>query len=131
MRVLVPNLGSTSLKYQLLDMPGEQVVARGKIERIGSQEAIVHRETMHGGVLGAASVGNEPVADHRAAIQRLIEHVRGGGDATIDAVGFKAVIAGPRYRGSFRVDDDLIAAMREFLPVAPVHNAVYITAMEV
>ncbi len=53
------------------------------------------------------------------------------GNLTIDAVGFKAVIGGPDYRGSFLVDDALLAAMRDFLPVAPVHNAVYITAMEI
>jgi acetate kinase len=53
------------------------------------------------------------------------------GHLRIDAVGFKAVIGGPNYRGSFRVDDGVIAAMRDFLPVAPVHNAVYIAAMEV
>ena len=127
MKVLVPNLGSTSLKYQLLDMDGERVLARGKIERIGSPEAIVSATT------GSAPPveSTAPVADHRAAIQRLIEHLHAAGNITIDAVGFKAVIAGPRYRGSFPVDEPLLAAMREFLPVAPVHNAVYITAMEV
>ena len=49
MKVLVPNLGSTSLKYQLLDMRGEQVLARGKIERIGSQEARLQQR--HTGVI--------------------------------------------------------------------------------
>jgi acetate kinase len=46
-------------------------------------------------------------------------------------VGFKAVHGGPRYRGSFVVDDALLAAMKEFVPVAPVHNPVYIQAMEI
>jgi acetate kinase len=125
--VLVPNLGSTSLKYQLIDMPGERVLARGKIERIGSEDAII--SATDGARAPVQTTG--PVPDHRAAIQRLITHLREAGDESIDAVGFKAVIAGPRYRGSFRVDEPLLAAMREFLPVAPVHNAVYITAMEI
>lgn len=127
MKVLVPNLGSTSLKYQLIDMTGERVLARGKIERIGSEDAIVSTTT---GSAPAVQI-TTPVADHRAAVQRLIAHLREAGDVSIDAVGFKAVIAGPRYRGSFRVDEPLLTAMREFLPVAPVHNAVYITAMEI
>jgi acetate kinase len=72
-----------------------------------------------------------PVANHRAAIHLLIDRLGGAHGSTIQAVGFKAVIGGPRYRGSFRVDDDLLSAMRAFLPVAPVHNSVYITAMEI
>jgi len=134
MIVLVPNLGSTSLKYQLLDMPAERVLVRGKIERIGSQDAIVTRTDAN----GRSEQQTQPIATHRDAIQLLIDHVRRttssdpggreGGD--IDAVGFKAVHGGPRYRGSFLVTDDLLAAMREFLPVAPLHNAVYISAME-
>lgn len=127
MNVLVPNLGSTSLKYQLLDMNGERVLARGKIERIGSSEATVATSDAS----GASSTTTKPIADHRAAVQTLIQHLEAVGGHTIDAVGFKAVIGGPDYRGSFRVDDRLLGAMRDFLPVAPVHNAVYITAMEI
>ncbi len=46
------------------------------------------------------------------------------------AVGFKAVHGGPRYRGAYRVDDDLLGAMREFLPAAALHNRIYLGAME-
>lgn len=127
MNVLVPNLGSTSLKYQLVDMNGEHVLARGKIERIGSADAIVSISD----AAGASSTTTRPIADHRAAVQALVEHLDTVGGRTIDAVGFKAVIGGPDYRGSFRVDDRLLGAMRDYLPVAPVHNAVYITAMEI
>jgi acetate kinase len=126
-KVLVPNLGSTSLKYQLIDMDDERVIARGKIERIGGAEAVV---TSTDGDRPPVQV-TVPVPDHRAAIAHLIHHLAVSGHSSIDAIGFKAVIGGPRYRGSFRVTDDLLAAMREFLPVAPVHNAVYITAMEI
>jgi acetate kinase len=128
MKVLVPNLGSTSLKYQLLDMRTEQVLARGKIERIGSTDAIVTTATGEAAPVKRTAA----IADHRAAIQTLLDALgESAGSHAIDAIGFKAVIAGPRYRGSFQVTDDLLASMREFLPVAPVHNAVYITAMEI
>lgn len=97
MNILVPNLGSTSLKYQLLEMPAENTLSRGRLER---------------------------VADYREAIARI--RVDG---APIGAVAFKAVLAGPGYRGTFLVDDGLIAALEEFLPAAPAHNAIYLTGI--
>jgi acetate kinase len=127
-KILIPNLGSTSLKYQLIDMVGEGVLARGKIERIGSAQAVVATWDTE----GQSTLTTAAIPDHRAAIQTLIERLRGGSHPTaIDAIGFKAVHGGPRYRGSFIVDDALLEAMREFVPVAPVHNPVYIQAMEV
>jgi acetate kinase len=95
--ILVPNLGSTSLKYQILEMPGEQVLARGKQERVAD----------YGEALSAISAEGVP----------------------IEAIALKAVHGGPRYRGTFVVDDGVIGALREFLPAAPVHNAIYLDAI--
>ncbi len=97
MNVLVPNLGSTSLKYQLLEMPSERMAARGRLER---------------------------VTDYREAIRQMDT-----GDARIDAVAFKAVLAGPDYCGTFLIDDALLAGLEQFLPVAPAHNAIYLTGI--
>lgn len=97
MKILVPNLGSTSLKYQLIEMPSGAVLSRGRQER---------------------------VSDYRAAIQSVDTQ----GHA-VDAVAFKAVHAGPRYRGTFLVDDGVMAALEQFLPAAPAHNAIYLTAI--
>lgn len=97
MNILVPNLGSTSLKYQLLEMPAEAVLAKGRLER---------------------------VTDYREAIGRIDT-----GDASIDAVAFKAVHAGRDYRGTFVIDDGVIAALEEFLPAVPVHNTIYLTGI--
>ena len=132
MRVLVPNLGSTSLKYQLLEMEDQKVLTRGKIERIGSEQALITTWNAQ----GEASKSTAAIPNHRAAIQRLIDHLnpamRDGRHASaIDAVGFKAVHAGPDYRGSFLIDNELLAAMQEFVSVAPVHNPVYLEAMQV
>lgn len=98
MNILVPNLGSTSLKYQILELPTEAVLARGRLERVG---------------------------DYRAAIRQLDT----GGHA-VDAIALKAVHAGPRYRGTFVVDEGVVAALRQFLPAAPAHNAIYLTAID-
>lgn len=128
MRILVPNLGSTSLKYQLIETDGEKVLARGKIERIGGVESPVTTWDS-----GSQTEEREllPVPDHRAAVRILTDKLaQAGAGGAISAVGFKAVHGGPRYCGSYLVDDDLLAAMKEFLPVAPVHNSVYVQAMQ-
>ncbi len=97
MNILVPNLGSTSLKYQLLEMPAERVLARGRFER---------------------------VSDYREAIARIPVK-----EPPVDAVAFKTVLAGPRYRGTFLIDAGVLAAMEEYLPAAPAHNAIYLAAI--
>lgn len=130
MRILVPNLGSTSLKYQLIETDSEAVLARGKIDRIGGAESqIISWEAGR----AAESRRSAPVPDHRAAIRILIDHLAslGGAGRGIAAVGFKAVHGGPRYCGSFPVDERLLAAMQDFVPVAPVHNPIYIQAMRI
>jgi acetate kinase len=133
MKILIPNLGSTSLKYQLLETESETVLARGKIDRIGGAESqIACRETGSAEEWRCAA----HVPDHRAAIKILLDRLAtlgkgNGAHAEISAVGFKAVHGGPHYCGSFLVDDDLLAAMRDFVPVAPVHNPVYIQAMQI
>ena len=105
MRVLVPNLGSTSLKYKLLDFPAERELAAGRLERIGRPG------------------GDAP--SYRTAIDRVLRDA-----GQIDAVGFKAVHAGPEFCGTFRIDEGLIAALREYEDAAPLHNGIYIEGIE-
>jgi acetate kinase len=96
--LLIPNLGSTSLKYQILEMPSETAIAKGRLER---------------------------VSDYREAITQIST-----GGTAIDGIALKAVHAGPDYRGTFVVDAGVVAALRQFLPAAPAHNAIYLTAIE-
>ncbi len=105
MRVLVPNLGSTSLKYKLLEFPSEREAAAGRLERIGRPG------------------GDAP--SYRAAINQVL---RDAGE--VDAVGFKAVHAGPDFCGSFRIDQALIAALSDYEAAAPLHNGIYIEGIE-
>ena len=97
MNLLVPNLGSTSLKYQILEMPSERVLAKGRYERVGNY--------------GEA-----------------IEQIRTG-EVPVDAVAFKAVHGGPKYCGTFAIDDDVVRALEEFATAAPAHNSVYLAAI--
>ena len=98
MNLLIPNLGSTSLKYQILEMPSETSLAKGRLER---------------------------VTNYRDAIAQIST-----AGTPVDAIALKAVHAGPNYRGTFVVDDGVIAALRQFLPAAPAHNAIYLTAID-
>ncbi|MCE5307030.1 MAG: acetate/propionate family kinase [Acidobacteriales bacterium] len=71
-----------------------------------------------------ASGRMERVTDYRDAIRTIRT-----ADAKVDAVAFKAVMAGEKYRGTFLIDDALVAAMETFLPAAPAHNAIYLAAI--
>src|SRR3989304_4534107 len=106
MKVLVPNLGSTSLKYQLLDMRDERVLARGRIERIGSQEARFQHQPAKGVSLEKTLL----VPHHRAAIQLLVDTLFQA-DAPPgerpDLVAFKTVHAGPEFCGTFVIPDQV------------------------
>jgi acetate kinase len=128
-RVLVPNLGSTSLKVQLLDMADETVVARGRIEAIGSDRSRLafNRDG------GAATEVHAAVPDHRAAVEWLLsrlDELEDGAADPIDAVGLKTVHGGPDFTGSHLVTDEVLEAMRGFIAVAPAHNRIYVDAIE-
>ncbi len=114
MKCLIPNIGSTSFKFRVLDMPGETVLAHGRVERIGQP-------------------GGECV-DYPAAIRKCIAEIAGPGKALkslaeIGAVGFKAVHAGPLNEPQL-IGDDFLAALEEFSFLAPAHNPPYITAIK-
>src|SRR5579872_5731992 len=66
----------------------------------------------------------ERVVDYRQAIAQIDT-----GGAPIDAVAFKAVHGGPKYRGTFRIDSGVMEALAQFLPAAPAHNAIYLTGI--
>ena len=113
MKCLIPNIGSTSFKFRVLDMPAETVLAQGRIERIGQP-------------------GGE-CADYPAALRKCFEEIAGPGKplqslAEIGAVGFKAVHAGPLNEPQL-IDAEFLAAMEEFCFLAPAHNPPYIAAI--
>jgi acetate kinase len=111
---LVPNIGSTSFKYRLVDMQeSERVLAQARMERIGRP-------------------GGE-CADYAAAIKRCIAEIAGPGKAIanlnqLEAVGFKVVHAGPMNATQI-IDDEFMAAMEEFSFFAAAHNPEYIAAI--
>ncbi|MBL8797214.1 MAG: acetate/propionate family kinase [Planctomycetia bacterium] len=127
MKILVANLGSTSFKYRLFDMTDEKLLARGGVERIGSEQSPVKV------VVGEQTEEtSQPVADHAAALrlslEQLAKHQCLKDPAELAGIGFKAVHA-HGLTGVQRVDDTVLAAMEAYNDVAPAHNPPYVTAM--
>lgn len=130
--VLVINCGSSSLKYQLLEMERERLLAKGLVERIGLDVGKhIYARPGQGDI-----VREEPVPNHARALQMLLaaltdaEHGVIGSLEEIAAVGHRVVHAGEKYACSVRLDDDVMAALRECVPLAPLHNPANITGIE-
>jgi acetate kinase len=122
--ILVINCGSSSLKYQLLDMEHEKLMAKGLVERIGLE---VGKHTYERP--GEQTLVEElPVSDHARAIELLLAAVTADGHGVIGdiseitAVGHRVVHAGEKYAGSVLITEDVIAALTECIPLAPLHN---------
>ncbi len=130
--VLVINCGSSSLKYQLLEMTSEVVLAKGLVERIGQAEGKHTAERPgHDDV-----VTSTPIPDHTAAIGLVLDtlvdpdHGVLKAMAEINAVGHRVVHAGEYYSASVIIDDDVLDALRKCIPLAPLHNPANITGIE-
>lgn len=125
MKVLVINCGSSSLKYQVLDMSNESLLAKGLVERIGLDGSIITHE----------KTGDEekftvvtPMANHTEAIGHVLEAITNpehGVVVTMDeigAVGHRVVHAGEKYASSVLITPDVINALEECIELAPLHN---------
>lgn len=129
MKVLVANLGSTSFKYRLFDLPSETQLARGGIDRIGQSQSACFVE-----INGRREESTQSIADHAAAVQICLDqltHPEYGcvkSVSEVAAIGFKAVFAG-NLSGVRIVDDALLAKMEDLSDIAPAHNPMYAKAM--
>ena len=129
MKVLVANLGSTSFKYRLFDLPSETQLARGGIDRIGQGNSACFVE-----IGGRKEESTQTIADHAAAVKICLDqltHPEYGclkSVSEVAAIGFKAVFAG-NLSGVRIVDDALLAKMEDLSDIAPAHNPMYAKAM--
>ena len=132
MKVLVINAGSSSLKYQLLDTNTQEVLAKGLCERIGIDGKFTYKAP------GKATVDAADVAmpTHSEAIQAvlgaLVDPANGvlGSMKEIDAVGHRVVHGGETFAGSVKIDGQVMAAIEENIPLAPLHNPANITGIK-
>jgi acetate kinase len=130
MNVIVCNIGSSSFKFQLLDMPSERLVARGYTERVGKDDAIITYW------VDEKQVDNrvQPVPSHREAVKDALAFLVSSPHAVLrsladlHAVGFKTIQAGEK-NGSVLLTDDVLDAMETYRDLAPAHNPPYLTAI--
>ncbi len=123
------NCGSSSLKYQLIDMDSEEVMAKGTYERIGEQSFVTHK------VNGEKIRFDHPVKNHKEAIDFMNELLLDSKYNTIksldeiDGIGHRVVQGADLFNSSVIVDEDVIAKIDECATLAPVHNKAAITGI--
>ncbi|MEY2603853.1 MAG: acetate kinase [Verrucomicrobiota bacterium] len=116
--ILVINSGSSSLKFSLLDVQSESVIASGIAERLGTKEA-----SLNFSANGAEKIGEPlPNADHRAALRRVVDHILALVPHEVDALGHRIVHGGEYFRDAVIVDDEVIKRIEELSDLAPLHN---------
>ena len=123
MKVLVINCGSSSLKYQLIDAQTEKALAVGLCERIGIDGRLNH--TPAG---GEKVVINKDMPDHEVAVQMVLDELTDEKYGVIsdlkeiDAIGHRVVHGGEKFASSVVINDEVMAAIEECNPLAPLHN---------
>lgn len=124
MKILVINAGSSSLKYQLFDMRDESVLASGRVERIGTESAIVTHEPADKSSMREVL----EILDHVTAVRRVLdllvsrEHGVVESIAEIEAVGHRVVHGGETFKESVLVDNEVTGKIRDLFDLAPLHN---------
>ena len=131
MKLLVSNVGSTSLKFKLFEMPAERVLCDARIERVGGDDAIYTYKNCLTGHSERATGCHVPT--YTEGIRLFLEDLcsENGAAQSVDeiaAVGFKTVLAKGFY-GVHELTDEVLEAMRAYLFVAPAHNGPYLEAI--
>ncbi len=131
MKILVVNAGSSSLKYQLIDMETENVIAKGGCERIGIRGSNLKHKTSKG-----EKIIERDMPNHKVAIQLVLEALvdpEYGAISSmdeIDAVGHRVVHSGEDFNCSVLVDDEVLAKCRNNIELAPLHMPANILGIE-
>lgn len=131
MNILVINCGSSSLKYQLIDMTNEDVLCKGLVERIGIEGSVLTHK-----INGEKFVVEEEMKDHKKALELVLEqllHKDHGAIKSLDeisAVGHRVVHGGEKFNDSVVVNDEVISEIRACIELAPLHNPANIMGIE-
>ena len=132
MKVLVINCGSSSLKYQLIDMATEESLAQGLVERIGIEGSVLTQK-----VEGKDKyIINTNIKDHKDAIklvlEALVDSIHGVIKSMdeISAVGHRVVHGGEKYSDSVLIDDEVLKSIKDCIVLAPLHNPPNVIGIE-
>ena len=131
MKVLVLNCGSSSLKYQLINMENEEVLASGKYERIGEEEAFITHK-----VNGQKIEIKHPAKTHEEAVDFTLKQLVNPEYKVIDnldeisAIGHRLVHGGEKINKSVVITDEVVKVLKECIDLAPLHNPAGIIGIE-
>ena len=131
MKILVLNCGSSSLKYQLINMETDEVMASGKYERIGEKEAFITHK-----VNGQKIVIEHTAMNHEEAVDFTLKQLVNPEYKVIDsldeinAIGHRLVHGGEKISESVVIDDNVINVLKECIDLAPLHNPAGIIGIE-
>lgn len=128
--VLVLNSGSSSVKYQLLDMRDSSRLATGLVERIGEQTSRIKHTVA---ATGDTREQNGPIADHQAALKAVAEELARDGlgldSPELAAIGHRVVHGGMFFSEPTVIDDAVLTEIERLIPVAPLHNPANLTGI--
>ena len=130
MKVLVINAGSSSLKYQLIDMATEEAIAKGLCERIGMDGKITHKTST-----GVELSYEVAFPTHKEAFEELTKVLTSGEGKVIEsldevsAIGHRAVHGGEKFSSSVIIDEEMMQTMDDLADLAPLHNPPGLTGM--
>ncbi|WP_330307375.1 MULTISPECIES: acetate kinase [unclassified Streptomyces] len=129
-RVLVLNSGSSSVKYQLLDMRDSSRLAVGLVERIGEETSRLKHTAL---TTGESRETNAPIADHEAALKAVAAELAKDGlgldSPELAAIGHRVVHGGKTFTDPTVIDDSVLAEIERLIPVAPLHNPANLTGI--
>ena len=137
MNILVINCGSSSLKYQLLDMDTETIIATGVIERIGATMGSITQKSNPDKWPDAKDTEDILIPDHEAAMRLMVAKLTGedwgviSSLSEIDALGHRVVQGGEEFSHPVLIDESVIKSIRSYVPLAPLHNPANLTGIEI
>lgn len=130
--ILVINSGSSSLKFQLISMPSEEVLASGLVERIGLEMGKLHYKSA-----GYSTSEEMEIKDHSVALTQVTKHLMSPeygviqDPADIPAIGHRVVHGGDKFSDTIIINDQVKATIKELFSLAPLHNPPNLNGIEV
>lgn len=131
MKVLVINCGSSSLKYEVYEMPGRTSLGKGLVDRIGIHDGSIEHEGANG-----RYEKKQDIANHKEAMALVLEALTDPHNGIISSpddiggVGHRTVHGGEKYASSVVIDDDVLKAVEENIELAPIHNPANLTGIK-
>lgn len=135
MKILVLNSGSSSIKYQLFRSDDWETVASGSVARIGEAQGELEGSWMTADGGSDSCRQNLPIESHQEGLERIVARLRDSGvladESDLLAVGHRVAHGGEAFHAPTLVDDSVVAAIRDMIPLAPLHNPANLAGIDV